>query len=443
MTSRGILILAALVAFGVPTAITIVQERPAGIAVADAEDREVYIVRTAAADGAIDADGEIEAADIVNLSFEMNGLVQHLYVTEGTYVEEGDIIAALENERQRIDVADAEVNLEIAEIQLEDLITLDDDEIRQAEAAVAAAQNSYGFIANQVTEEDIRIAELQYAAAEESVYAAREARIRGGGNMLDEGVTLLEAEIGAAQFQAEITRLQAENLRDINDPQLGAAYTNIEAAEADLARVLAGPSDFEVTNADLVVQSAEVELARAELAFERSFLVAPASGLLTNINVEEGQRIEARNTVMELVNNDPLNATVDLDEIDFRNVSVGMDALVTLDALPGVSFPATVTKIAPEGEEINGVVSYEVEVEITEADPRIRPGMSATAYFGADVEESMLVVPERFFNEDGTVNRVRTNGTVEVIPVVTGTTTSTGLTIASGLNAGDAIVTAE
>ncbi|MEL7235425.1 MAG: efflux RND transporter periplasmic adaptor subunit, partial [Chloroflexota bacterium] len=297
--------------------------------------------------------------------------------------------------------------------------------------------------ATQVTEEHIRIAELKYAAAEESVYEAREASVRGGGNMLDDGVTLLEAEIGAAQFQAEITRLQAENLRDINDPQLGAAYTNIEAAEADLARVLAGPSDFEVTNADLVVQSAEVELARAELAFERSFLVAPASGLLTNINVEEGQRIEARNTVMELVNNDPLNATVDLDEIDFRNVSVGMDALVTLDALPGVSFPATVTKIAPEGEEINGVVSYEVEVEITEADPRIRPGMSATAYFGADVEESMLVVPERFFNEDGTVNRVRTNGTVEVIPVVTGTTTSTGLTIASGLNAGDAIVTAE
>ncbi|MEM6529105.1 MAG: biotin/lipoyl-binding protein, partial [Chloroflexota bacterium] len=123
MTSRGILILAALVAFGVPIAITVVQERPAGIAVA--EDREVYIIRTAASESLIDADGEIEAAEIVNLSFEMNGLVEALYVTEGTYVEEGDVIAVLENERQRIDVADAEVNLEIAEIQLEDLITLD------------------------------------------------------------------------------------------------------------------------------------------------------------------------------------------------------------------------------------------------------------------------------------------------------------------------------
>ncbi|MEM6527068.1 MAG: efflux RND transporter periplasmic adaptor subunit, partial [Chloroflexota bacterium] len=237
-------------------------------------------------------------------------------------------------------------------------------------------------------------------------------------------------------------RLSAENLRDINAPQIGAAYTNIEAAEAELALVLAGPTEFEVNNATLTVQAAEVALSQAQLAFERSLLLAPSDGLLTNIVVEEGQRIEARNTMMELVNTDPLNATVDVDEIDFRNVSVGMDALVTLDALPGVSFPATVTKIAPEGEEVNGVVVYEVEVEINEADPRIRPGMSATAYFGAEVEESMLVVPERFFNEDGTVNRVRTDGTVEIIPVVTGEPTNNGLTITSGLNAGDAIVTA-
>jgi HlyD family secretion protein len=437
---RGILVLAALVAFGVPAVLTVAQQRPGGQAVASEPD--IYIVQPRSVEDRANADGDIEPDSTVILSFERSGQITDVYLSAGDYVSEGEIIAQLENERERIDVEQARVTLQMAELDLEDILLVDDDEIRRAEARVQAAKDTYGFTANQVTEQDIRAAEMRFNDAQRTIDAAYEAKIVGGGTMFEEGVTLLEAQIGEATFNAEVARLELEYLRTVNQPQLGAAAERIAEAEANLLAVLAGPTDFEIESAELAVQSRENDLAEAELAYERTLLRAPREGILTDVSIEEGQRIVVGNEVMKLVDTNPLHVLAEVDEIDYRQIAIGMEAVVTLDALPGVRLPGVVTRIAPEGVEVAGVVVYETEIELQVNDPRIRPGMSATAFFGVNQEAAeVLVVPKRFFLEDGrTVQVVQSDGTLEAVQVQTGAETPGGIEVTSGLSAGDALV---
>lgn len=438
MSIRGTLILVALTAFGLPAAVTVTQQVTQDSAAPDAQ--EIYIVRPRSLDATFEADGELDVEDTWQLSFQVSGMINEIYVAEGDFVRAGDVIAVLENERERIALANAEVNLQSAQVQRDDIITVDEDEIRLAEARLENARNSYGYINNQVTPEDIRAAELQLQAARDSVNAARRARVVGGGDTYDEAVTVLEAQIGEAQFQEEVARLQLENLRDVNAPQLGAAGASIEQAEAELERVRAGASEYQITSANLAVDAAQQNVNQARTNFERTVLRASAGGIIASVNVETGEQIGRGQSVVQLVDIDPMHALVEVDEIDYPRLEIGMEAVVILDALPNTPFAATVTRIAPEGEEINGVVIYETEVELDANDPRLRPGMTATAYFGSQPDTNMLVVPENFIGAGNTVSVVRVDGTIETVRITTGATTPDGVEVTSGLNNGDALM---
>ncbi len=446
-----LLISIAAVALAVPVALS--------VAGGDApEELPIYIV-TPAEPVTVEATGELEADATIALSFQAGGMVSALYIEEGAFVEEGQAIAMLENERERVAVANAEVALNIAELQLDDLLEVSDDDIRLAEARIQAARDSYGFTANQITTEDIRQAELQYQQAQSALEAAQEARIFGGGDMnvdfdddddIDggnlEGVQLLEAQIGEASFNAEIARLNLENLRTVNNPNLGAAGATIEQAEAELARVLAGPSEFAVTSAELVVQAQENALRQASVNYERTVLFAPTSGYVTAFDIEPGQRVGRSEPVMRLVDIDPLLIKVEIDEIDLRQLRVGMSADIELDALPGQFFGGELLSIAPTGEERAGVVIYEADVALNEDIRGLRPGMTATATILVEEASDALLVPQQFVGADVDgqfVNRVDNSGTINRVPVSTSSFRGGNVDVTGGIAVGDALIAVE
>lgn len=443
MSLRGLFVLMGLVVFGVPVAGSVLRENPtASTPAITAQD--VYIVAPASAGDLVEADGEIEAEAIYDLSFLAGGRVNAIYVDEGDSVQAGDVLAVLENERQRVALAQAEVGLQIVTLQRDDLLEVDADEIAIAQARIDAAANNYAFLNNQVRPEDLQAASLQAGAAADSVNAAQLARIQAGG-VPDEAIALLDAEIGEASFNAEIARLQAENLRDVNAPNLGAAAANIQQAEAQLARVLAGPSEYEVNDANLAVSAAENSLAQAQTAFERTLLIAPEDGIVTSLNIEVGQRIAPGVPVVQIIDIEPLHALLEVDEIDLRKLEIGMDARVVLDAMPGTAFDATITRIAQNGVERAGIVIYEAEAELAAPDERIRPGMTATTFALVEAADPRLVVPVSYVAEGDsgpTVRRVLDDGTIETVPVITGETLNNTVEITAGLQAGDALIPA-
>ena len=107
--------------------------------------------------------------------------------------------------------------------------------------------------------------------------------------------------------------------------------------------------------------------------------------------------------MLEIV--DPTIVEVDgiVDEIDVLLVNLGTPAEVSLDALPGVIIEGTVTEIAAESQNQQGVVSFPIRIrmEIPEG-LQPRSGLSAIANIVLREERNVLLVPQRLFTAPST-----------------------------------------
>jgi HlyD family secretion protein len=133
-----------------------------------------------------------------------------------------------------------------------------------------------------------------------------------------------------------------------------------------------------VTTAPVVVQhftrqQAEPPLAAAEL---RSFpVLATASGVL---QLGNGTTFVLRAPFSQ--NEDVLLAS-------------GQAATVSVDAIPGLTFPAKVSSIEPSAAPVGGVPEYYAEIALTQSDPRLRNGETGSVNVTIATANSVLTVP--------------------------------------------------
>ncbi|MEO1646872.1 MAG: HlyD family efflux transporter periplasmic adaptor subunit, partial [Chloroflexota bacterium] len=148
--------------------------------------------------------------------------------------------------------------------------------------------------------------------------------------------------------------------------------------------------------------------------------------------------------VIELMDVSSLGLTVQVDEIDIGLVEVGQAVRVTLDALPDVAIPATVTAIAPLGTPSGGIVSYDVDIALDGSDPRVRVGMTAEATVIINEIENVLAVPNIYVRRDRNtgetfVNVLRDDNTLEEVAITIGIQGRDTSEVLSGLDDGDLV----
>ena len=87
-----------------------------------------------------------------------------------------------------------------------------------------------------------------------------------------------------------------------------------------------------------------------------------------------------------------MTVQIQVDELDIRTLETGMEATVTLDALPGSSFTGAVTAINPYGENSGGNTKYTVTVTLPR-DEKMRSGMNASVKITTGVSGKVPTVP--------------------------------------------------
>src|SRR5207249_2691389 len=82
-------------------------------------------------------------------------------------------------------------------------------------------------------------------------------------------------------------------------------------------------------------------------------------------------------------------------QIDVAKVKMGQKVTLTLDALPGKSYEAQVTKIAPASTTPKGkdVDVFPVEATLAKADGLIKPGMTADVRIHIETKPGVLSLP--------------------------------------------------
>lgn len=405
-----------------------------------------YTVVRGDVDLTVNAIGRVGPETTARVAFTGIGRVTEVLVAVGDTVTEGAVLARLDDTTQQLTVRQREIAVRAAELQRDRLMAGPDvTQLAITQANIDAARGAVVASASAVSPQTVRAAELQVQAAQQAVTDAQQARNTASGGQPEQAYQLLEARIGSAQFNLQIAQEQLEATQGgANGAQVAAAQARLEQAEAELARLLAGPSQAEFDRADAGIRQAQLDLDAALDALDRTLLLAPFTGLVTAVNIEVGALIAAGLPAFELVDLDPLRLTVQVDEIDVRQVREGMTAQIAFDALPDVEADGVLDRIGVVAQNAAGIVNYEVTVLLGALDARVRVGMTAEASFVVEERTDALIVPNEYIRLDRTtdeafVNLLAADGTLTEVPVTLGLQGLSVSEVTGGINVGDVI----
>ncbi len=233
--------------------------------------------------------------------------------------------------------------------------------------------------------------------------------------------------------------------------QLNSAEGAVSSAEGEVALVEA-ELNFKTTPArseDVALQRARVSqyssaLERVRADLDNITLVAPFTGVITDINYELGETTSLQEAVITMIGESGLEVEVDIPESDIAKVAVGQPAEITLDAFGDDDiFVGSVTLIDPAETVLQDVVYYKITVSFANDVLAAKPGMTANIDITSAEKENVLVVPARAVKQNGMKYvEVLDNGIVVKKEITTGLRGDGGLIeILSGLDAGDDVIT--
>ena len=251
----------------------------------------------------------------------------------------------------------------------------------------------------------------------------------------------------------ELDGVQAAATRDL-------ALANLEQAEQDLQRArslleknLISQESFE--RIELTYKTARSSYEQALDAYRKTKIYAPISGQIMKVNVEEGETavMGALNyggtVMMTIADMSRMIAVVEIDETDVPDVEVGQHAEVTADALPDSTYAGTVTKVGlmPISTQLSDATEFEVEIELDDFSPLLRPGMNVKAEIITSEKSDVLTVPIQASGkrplDDEVVETVFVvaGGKARLTRIVPGISSDKATEVTSGVSENDTIIT--
>ena len=452
---------------------------------------EQQLVKTVRGDliVSVSGTGNIEASREAKLSFGSGGKVDKVYVKEGDEVSKDEVLAeldtnALELAKTQAEVAltEAEVALtqsqvaltqaqlaqQTAEYNLENTIDTQDAlelallnaqiDLRNAEHHLDETRDIYTWPDIETAQDDVDEAKAYVDYVNENLDNAETdgkvdmweaalvyawVRLEAAESKLDAKIKSYDTEeVAIAKMQVEaavMAEAQAQKNLDelieditIMELQLEAAQASVEQARESAA--LARES----------VRLAQQSLDQAQKNLDEATITAQFDGVIASVDAEEGDTVTATITIVHLVDPTDMEVIVEVDEIDIPGVRLNQEAIISVDALPDVTFKGIVTSIYPVPNTVSGIVLYNVRIDLNvpeDSDPQI--GMSVSADIIINKRSKVLLLPSDAIeeNEQGKqVVKMMVGKQIQERPVVTGISDGSETEIVSGLSEGETVV---
>ena len=232
------------------------------------------------------------------------------------------------------------------------------------------------------------------ASAELARQQGRLLNLRNRHNVLLSPPDPIEMAVAEADLATALAQL-SDAQREWNRVKDGATAADIAVFEAQLAdtrreyeRVKDGP-----TADDLA--AAEARLAAAQAILNQSQLKAPFDGVLTQVKNQPGDQVNDGTLSFRLDKLSHLLVDVQISELDINQIAVGQTVLLSFDAILAAQYHGVINDISPVGDTVNGMVTFEVCIEIIDADAVVRPGMTSTVEIEISRVEDALLVPNQ------------------------------------------------
>jgi putative peptide zinc metalloprotease protein len=251
----------------------------------------------------------------------VGGVIERIYVDEGTVVQAGDTLARLSQRDHRA-------------------------RLRAIEADVAEREAHLRLLKAGARPEEIALARLAIVRAEEPlrVAQAEAERVR----------TLAATQV--------VTRSELERAEE----QVAVLTNELEQARGRLAMLRAGSRPEEIAATTQAVARAEAERNRLEGEIARLAVIAPHGGVVMTPRLSEkaGEYVEPGDLIAEIHALDRLTAEIHLSERDIGEVQLGQPVALRLRAYPSRTFRGAVTRIAGAAADSGWLAERTVRVEV-------------------------------------------------------------------------------
>jgi len=270
------------------------------------------------------------------------------------------------------------------------------------------------------------------------------------GSKVSGQVTELNVDIGSRVRTGEVLAriavpelIQARNAAEARVVALRSAYDRTtELAERNSITQRA------VTEAKGRLDTAIAEKAEAEAEMAYATIQAPFDGVVTARGIDPGDMVFQASSpkgsgqpLLRVAKLDVIRVKTYVPERDSTWVDVGDPAVVAFDALPGATFAGKVARLS--GVLDPSTRTMLVEVDLPNADGRIRPGFYGRTQITLERREGALALPTAAVRDDGGnayVYVVAPNDTAKKTPVTLGLQDAGWVEIETGLVGGERVI---
>jgi len=311
-------------------------------------------------------DAQVEA-NISPIIPRVSGFVKEVRVSDNQFVRKGDTLIVIDPRDLQLKVEQAEASLATAQSNL-----------LSAKANTDAARNNEGPTRMAILTIDGQIEKAKVAVWQTSQEFERYANLIKDHSVTQQQYEDKLAAKESAEKQLQILkeqRKQAESQIIAVSSQGNATATMISIAEA-------------------TVKQKQVDVDDAKLNLSYTVITAPASGLVSRVNAQMGQFLNAGQSLFSVVLDKNLWVVANFKETQYSKIREGQKVIIDVDALPRHEFEGTVSSFAPatgarfallppdnaSGNFVKVVQRLPIKIDFTDQQDsllkRLRPGMN-------------------------------------------------------------------
>jgi membrane fusion protein (multidrug efflux system) len=313
-------------------------------------------------------DAQVEA-NISPVIPRISGYVTKVYVKDNQTVKKGDTLLVLDDRDLKIKLEQAEAALATAQSNL-----------NAAKATTSAANANIAS-----SQAGISTIDAQIETAKINVLRNTQDYDRYANLIKDHSITQQQFELASAAKETAEKQLQVL----VEQKNQAFRQTNAVASQSHA-------TSQQVAIASSTIKQRQVDIDDAKLTLSYAVITAPTDGLVSKVNVQQGQFITAGQALFSVVISDDVWVVANFKETQFDKMKIGQRVIVHADAFPDHNFEAKLTSFAPatgarfallppdnsSGNFVKVVQRLPVKIEFAQEDEKLvkqlRAGMNVT-----------------------------------------------------------------
>lgn len=359
----------------------------------------------------VTATGTLQAVTTVLVGSQASGTISALNADFNSRVRKGQIIAQLDPSEAQAQVTSARANLEQARAGLSQAragVAQSRAGVGNAQAQTVAAKSTVQNQAAGVLSARANLAVMKAQSDDALAFLRQQESLLKAGVIAQREYDIANTAYKSAQARHEqaAAQLNQAMLSEQSATQAGMAQSQsqVQQSQAQVQQ-----SQAQVQAAEAQVLQAQAALQLAQINLQHTTITSPIDGVVVSRDVDVGQTVAASLSAPTLftIANDlkQMQVIANIDQADIGLVEQAKGVQFSVDAFPSQNFTGTIQQIRLNPVNTQNVVTYNVAIEVSNPEEKLKPGMTTNLTFTIDERNNVLKVPNaalRFTPQEAT-----------------------------------------